>query len=37
MLFFLCVIEKNLNNMLVVIQGLRSSGFVVCFGIIVIR
>ena len=33
--FFLCVIAKNLNNM-VVIPGLRSLGFVVCFGITVI-
>ena len=37
MMFFLCVIVKNLNNMLVVIPGLRSLGFVVCFGITVIR
>ena len=36
-LFILCVIENFLNNVLVVIPGLKSSSFVVCFGIIVIR
>ena len=31
MLFFLCVIEKKLNNILVVIPRLRSSGFCCMF------
>ena len=35
-LFLLRVIAKNLNNMLVVIPGLRFLGFVLCFDITVI-